>query len=60
MVSACNDASAAGRTQRGGVHIAVAKTMGSESINVRCLDRTAEATQLTKSGVIEDDEEHIG
>ena len=60
VVAAGDDARSARRAQRGGVHVVVAQPVGGDRVEVRRLDRAAEAAQLPEPGVVEHDEQHVG
>ena len=59
VVAAGEDAGAAGRAQRRGVHVVVAQARCGQGIEVRRLDRAAVATEMPEAGVVEDDHQHV-
>ena len=60
VVAPGDDAGAARRAQRRGVHVVVAQAVGGERVEVRRLDRAAVAAEVAEAGVVQDDEEHVG
>ncbi len=59
MIAPGNDARPTRRTQRSRVHVVVPQTIARERVEIRRLDRTAEATELTKTRVVQHDEQHV-
>ena len=59
VVATGQDARSRRGAQRRGVHVGVAQALGSDAIDVGCLDEPAEARQLAVSDVIEHAEEHV-
>ena len=60
VVAPGDDAGAARRAERRGVHVVEAQAVGGERVEVRRLDRAAVAAEVAEAGVVEDDEEHVG
>ena len=59
MIAAGQHAGTRRRTERGRVHVVEQEAILRELVDVRRRDRRAVAAELAKSGVVDDDEEHV-
>ena len=59
MVPPGDDAGPARRTQRRGVHVREPQPGGGQRVEVRCLDRTPVAAQVTETRVVQHHEHHV-
>ena len=59
VVAAGQDAGTRRGAQCGGVHVVVEQTVRCQTVQVRGLDRTTVATQLTETSVVQDDKQNV-